>query len=288
MVNSDNAVVHRAAGTPFGLAGWLKGAGHNVGIPCMSSNWLVSQAVRQVTTYTRQFAGTHPHFLVSPQGWMRWSGVDEQLKDMCQSDMSEDRVLTKLVTDGGGGIHVNKNWHDAWYSHYRDENVSWAEPAVGSGTTQGRDLILCDSESGNTIAVPAQHGMSATNGVSVSVSHVVFPISALNYAPDCFHMTTASALPCIVLSGLNRGHRIGARHRWYLLLGKLSMDMQRWGAGDNHHILIVVDARRAFYYMGWRGIDPGLWLSEAGACIPETLSLHIFCKMVIMFDVKAV
>lgn len=49
------------------------------------------------------------------------------------------------------------------------------------------------------------------------------------------------------------------------------MHIMRWGAGDDHNFLIMMDARRVFYYMGWRALDPGIVLSEAWACIPDTL-----------------
>lgn len=44
-------------------------------------------------------------------------------------------------------------------------------------------------------------------------------------------------------------------------------------------MLIVADARSVYYNMGGRATDPGIWMSEAGACIPETLPLGRCCKM---------
>ena len=128
------------------------------------------------------------------------------------------------------------------------------------------------------MAVCAQHRIVANIGVAVSVSHVTCPISALPYAPTLFLMTTISALPFIVLSGLNRGNRVGTMHSLYPPWDPRSKNMQRWGAGDNHNIRIVIDARHVFYYMGWHDTDPGSLLSEAGVCMPDALPMSSFCK----------
>lgn len=167
--------------------------------------WRVSQAVRQVTKYTRHVAGTKPHVLVSPFGWVRWSGVVEQLEGICQSDITEHMFLTNMVTSCCGGIHVSEARRDARYYRHHEEYDSWEEPAVRAGTKKGRVLVLCDDGSGNTIVVRAQHGMSANIGVAVSVNHVAFPISALQLAPTFCHMTTISTLSFIVLSGPKSG-----------------------------------------------------------------------------------
>lgn len=131
---------------------------------------------------------------------MRWSGVLNELGTYCADEVTENMMLTEMVTDGGGALHGN--WQDMW--HYTWD-VSWEEPAVGTGTMKARFIFLCDDGSGETIAIRAQHGMSARIGVSISVSHSPFPITALRYALSFFHMTTTAALSYIVLSGMNRG-----------------------------------------------------------------------------------
>lgn len=130
--------------------------------------------------------------------------------------------------------------------------------------------------------------MTANIGASIAVSHVAFPMSAFKQAPKVFHMTTTTVMPHIVVSGFIRGDRVGSMHGLYPQWDTSSMNMQIWGAGHNHNILIVFGARRIYYHMGWRGSDPGIWLSEVGACIPDTLSSHIFCKRVVTLVVHHV
>lgn len=147
----------------------------------------------------------------------------------CPIGVIADFFFTRMVTDCGGIRHGS--WDD-----------SGEEAAVGSGTMQERFPCLCDKQSGNMIAVRAQHGISASVGVAAAVTHSTFPINTWRYIRSCFHMTTTVALPHIVLSGLKRCQRIGSMHSLDHPWDPRSKNLQRWCAGDDHDMLIVADA----------------------------------------------
>ena len=68
-----------------------------------------------------------------------------------------------------------------------------------------------------------------------------------------------------------------------------SKNMQR-GGSDNVDltVLIIMDTRRLFCRFGWRNTDCGIWLSEAGACIPQVLSIDEFCKQIVILNLRNV
>lgn len=169
----------------------------------------------------------------------------------------------------------NRNGDNSWTHDSRGENgVSWEEPAVGNGTTNDIRIFLAMLHMTESSPFTPDMEYQATSTFSIAVRHAAFPISAYTHALSFFHMATASALPYAVLSGLNRGGTVGSMHSLDPPWDKRSMDMQIWGAGGNHNMLIVFDARHIYYHMRWCESDPGFWLSEAGACIPDTLPLH--------------
>lgn len=169
-----------------------------------------------------------------------------------------------------------RNCDRVWMHDGREEDDDrWEEPAAGHGSTTELCIFLCDDTDGRILAVRAQRGMSASIGVSIAVSHVACPSSALTYDPNFFHMTSTTVLPYIVVSGSNRGNRVCSMHSLDQPWDTMAMHMQRWGAGYTHNSLFVCDARHKVYHMGWRESDPGIRLSEVGPCISGTLPLHI-------------
>lgn len=236
-----------------------------------------------MAAFTRHLAGAIPNLPVSPHGWVCWSGVIRKLNSICVNDITQNRILTNIVTDCGGAVH--DNWKDTWGCTYDD---SWEEPAVGTGSMKARHIFLCDDDSGEMLEICAQHGMSAGIVVSIYVSRSLLPLTALRFAPSFFHMATTAALSFIVMSGLNPGCRVGTMHSLYPPWEPRSTHMQRWGTCETHIIFIVTDAHRILYNMGWRDTDPGLRISEAGACIPDTLPLSKLSKRVSNLNVNHV
>ena len=68
-----------------------------------------------------------------------------------------------------------------------------------------------------------------------------------------------------------------------------SVNMQRGGDSTvDRTVLIILDTRRLFSRFGWRINDCGIWLSEAGACIPQVLSIDEFCKQIVIMNLRNV
>lgn len=86
-----DAIVNRTVGTPLGPTGWLTRAGQVVDIAGHNKLLYVSQACQTVCKYTRHTAGTIPYLAVSPHGWVRWSGVVAQLKDVTKGHNTKNR-----------------------------------------------------------------------------------------------------------------------------------------------------------------------------------------------------
>lgn len=170
--------------------------------------WYASQACRATSKFTRHLAVTRPELAISPHGWVRWPRVVSQLNLVSERKITDNQVLTRMVTNCGKpymGNTPQNNYDEPWeYDGCAIAEDSWEEPTVG-GTTKKSLLFRCVDSDGRIIAIRSQHGMSATHGVSIAMTHVQFPMSALEYAPNFFHMRTDIHLPYIVLSGLNRG-----------------------------------------------------------------------------------
>ena len=99
------------------------------------------------------------------------------------TEVTENRILTQMMLD-------------TFDTEYQIRSVG----DMVRSSRKERFLFLCDSSNGKIHAIRAQHGMSKSIGVHISVCHARFPCAALKDAPYFFHMSPAAKLPLLTQS----------------------------------------------------------------------------------------
>ena len=225
---------------------------------------------RQISKFTRHLAGTERTLAVSPHGWVDWSGITRYIRNCLNyhsQQISEDTLLTEMAK------HVS--------------GVTAADDAQGKERFEF--LVEVEMARSRIVAVRATHGMSEKIGVPIWVTHAPFPSEALDDIPALFHRTSIEHLQYIIQDGLKPMGRVGTMFSLFAPWDMRSKNMQR-GGSDNVDltVLIIMDTRRLFCRFGWRNTDCGIWLSEAGACIPQVLSIDEFCKQIVILNLRNV
>lgn len=238
---------------------------HVVNAAQTSANTLFT-ANHKFQNTSRHIAGGKPYLQVSPHGWVPWSGATRDIRHGLRyrnDRISEVVLLSDMAQCVGGASAADAN----------KERFEFMTE---------REMIRSRS-----LAIRATHGMSERIGVPIWVNHARLPIKALEDIPALFHRTSIERLQYIIQDGIKPMGRIGVMCSVYAPWDIRANNMQRNG-DDTITALIIMDTRRMFFNFGWRPHDCGVWLSEAGPCVPNALPLDDYCKHIVIMNMENV